>query len=121
MNITDVEYDEVVINLKVIASITLNSRLYTKGALLNLEQVSYIPLSVRRWCRQDSRDDAIKKIDRVITKAISFTKTSAVIKYLKDAVAGILNMKDTYSACIQTSARLDTILDKIAIHVNNEN
>jgi hypothetical protein len=121
MNITDVEYDEVVINLKVIASITLNSRLYTKGALLNLEQVSYIPLSVRRWYRQDSRDDAIKKIDRVITKAISFTKTSAVIKYLKDAVAGILNMKDTYSACIQTSARLDTILDKIAIHVNNEN
>ena len=121
MNITDVEYDEVVINLKVIASITVNSRLYTKGALLNLEQVSYIPLSVRRWYRQDSRDDAIKKIDRVITKAISFTKTSAVIKYLKDAVAGILNMKDTYSACIQTSARLDTILDKIAIHVNNEN
>lgn len=121
MNITDVEYDEVVINLKVIASITLNSRLYTKGALLNLEQVSYIPLSVRRWYRQDSRDDAIKKIDRVITKAISFTKTSAVIKYLKDAVAGILNMKDTYSSCIQTSARLDTILDKIAIHVNNEN
>jgi hypothetical protein len=121
MNITDVEYDEVVINLKVIASITLNSRLYTKGALLNLEQVSYIPLSVRRWYRQDSRDDAIKKIDRVITKAISFTKTSAVIKYLKDAVAGILNMKDTYSACIQTSARLDTILDKIAVHVNNEN
>jgi hypothetical protein len=121
MNITDVEYDEVVINLKVIANITLNSRLYTKGALLNLEQVSYIPLSLRRWYRQDSRDEAIKKIDRVITKAISFTKTSSMIKYLKDAVTGILNMKDTYSACIQTSARLDTILDKIAVHVNNDN
>ena len=48
MNITDVEYDEVVINLKVISNITVNSRLYTKGALLNLEQESYIPLSVRR-------------------------------------------------------------------------
>jgi len=118
MNITDFEYDEVVINLKVIASITLNSRLYTKGALLNLEQDSYIPLSVRRWYRQDSRDEAIKKIDRVITKSITFTKTTTMIKYLKDARTGILNMKDTYSSCIQTSARLDTILDKIAIHVD---
>ena len=41
-----------------------------------------------------------------------------MIKYLKDARTGILNMKDTYSSCIQTSARLDTILDKIAIHID---
>jgi hypothetical protein len=120
MNIADIEYDEIVINLKVIASITVNSRLYTKGSLLNLEQESYIPLSVRRWYRQDSRDEAIKKIDRVITKAITFTKNATIIKYLRDARTGILNMKDTYSACIQTSARLDTILDKIGSHVDVE-
>ena len=120
MNITDVEYDEVVINLKVISNITVNSRLYTKGALLNLEQESYIPLSLRRWYRQDSRDEAIKKIDRVITKSITFTKNPTVIKYIKDAKTGILNMKDTYSTCVQTSARLDTILDKISNHVDSE-
>lgn len=113
MNIADFEYDEIVINLKVIASITINTRLYTKGTLLNLEQESYIPLSVRRWYRQDSRDEAIKKIDRVITKALTFTNNPAITKYLKEAKTGILNMKDTYSSCIQTSARLDTILDKI--------
>jgi hypothetical protein len=115
MNITDFEYDEIVINLKVIASITINTRLYTKGTLLNLEQESYIPLSVRRWYRQDSRDEAIKKIDRVITKALTFTNNPAITKYLKEAKSGILNMKDTYSSCIQTSARLDTILDKIIV------
>lgn len=120
MNITDVEYDEVVINLKVISSITINSRLYTKGALLNLEQESYIPLSLRRWYRQDSRDEAIKKIDRVISKSITFTKNATIIKYLNDAKIGILNMKDTYSTCVQTSARLDTILDKITSHIGSE-
>jgi len=119
MNISDVEYDEVVINLKVIASITVNSKLYTKGPLLNLEQDSYIPQSVRRWYRQDSRDDAIKKIDRVITKSITFSRNPAILKYLKEAKAGILNMKDTYSLCIQTVARLDTILDKISLHLDD--
>lgn len=34
-------------------------------------------------------------------------------QYLKEAKVGILNMKETYSTCIQTMARLDTILDKI--------
>ncbi len=40
---TDELYDEIVVNLKVIASILLNSKLYTKGSLLNLEQPSVVP------------------------------------------------------------------------------
>ena len=111
---TDTEYDEIVVNLKVIASITVNSRLYTKGSLLNLEQASIVPEAFRRWYRQDNRDEAIKKIDRIITKSMSYTtKNPQVLQYLKDAKSGILNMKDTYSLCVQTSARLDTIIDKI--------
>jgi hypothetical protein len=114
-----VEYDEVVVNLKVIASITINSKLYTKGSLLNLEQSSVVPESVRRWYRCDSRDDAIKKIDRVIMKAITLvnkeTPPEIIVRYLKEARTGILNMKETYASCVQTAARLDTIIDKIDI------
>lgn len=105
------DYDEVVVNLKVIGSITINSKLYTKGTLLNLEQPSIVPESVRRWYRQDSRDDAIKKIERIVNKA--FTYLPKVAKYLTDAKTGILNMKETYSGCVQTAARLDAIIDKI--------
>ena len=110
----ELEYDEVVVNLKVIASISLNSKLYTKGSLLNLEQYSVVPESLRRWYRQDSRDDAIKKIDRVITKSFTYKK-DIISKHLTESKTGILNMKDTYSACVQTSARLDTIIDKIDV------
>jgi hypothetical protein len=110
----DIEYDEVVVNLKVIASITVNTKLYTKGAYLNIEQHSIVPESVRRWYRQDSRDESIKRIDRTITKAIAYLAKERVMhQYLKEAKIGILNMKETYSTCIQTMARLDTILDKI--------
>jgi hypothetical protein len=111
---TDVDYDEVVVNLKVIASIAVNTKLYTKGAYLNIEQHSVVPESVRRWYRQDSRDESIKRIDRTITKAIAYLQKERVMyQYLKEAKVGILNMKETYSTCIQTMARLDTILDKI--------
>ena len=110
----DIEYDEVVVNLKVIASITVNTKLYTKGAYLNIEQHSIVPESVRRWYRQDSRDESIKRIDRTITKAIAYLPKERVMQqYLKEAKIGILNMKETYSICVQTMARLDTILDKI--------
>ena len=110
----DIEYDEVVVNLKVIASITVNTKLYTKGAYLNIEQHSIVPESVRRWYRQDSRDESIKRIDRTITKAIAYlAKERVMYQYLKEAKVGILNMKETYSICMQTMARLDTILDKI--------
>ena len=111
---TDAEYNEVVVNLKVIASITVNTKLYTKGAYLNIEQHSIVPESVRRWYRQDSRDESIKRIDRTITKAIAYLPKERVMQqYLKEAKIGILNMKETYSICVQTMARLDTILDKI--------
>ena len=109
-----IEYDEVVVNLKVIANIATNSKLYTKGNLLNLERQSIVPESVRRWSRQDSRDDAIKKIDRIITTSFTYA-TPTIDRYVADAKTGIINMKDTYSSCVQTTARLDTILDKIEI------
>jgi len=40
-------------------------------------------------------------------------KDKAIVQYLVNAKKGIINMKDTYSICLQTMARLDTILDKI--------
>ena len=112
----DFEYDEAVVNLKVIGSIVVNTKLYTKGTYLNIERPMIIPESFRRWYRQDSRDDAIKRIDRTISKATSYVeanKDKQMMQYLKDARTGITNMKETYSLCVQTVARLDTILDKI--------
>lgn len=123
---SDLEYDEVVVNLKVIASIVVNSKLYTKGAYLNIEQPMLIPESVRRWYRQDSRDDAVKRIDRTITKAASYLEKQkqeenddCMAQYIAGAKVGITNMKETYSSCIQTAARLDTILDKIQTILTN--
>lgn len=120
MATTDVEYDEVVVNLKVLASVSVNSKLYTRGSLLNIEQSSIIPEGIRRWYRNDNRDESLKKIDRIITKSMLYTKDyPRVLQYLKESKIGLLNMKDTYSLCIQTVARLDTIIAKIDVCIKD--
>jgi hypothetical protein len=121
MATTDVEYDEVVVNLKVLASVSVNSKLYTRGSLLNIEQSSIIPEGVRRWYRNDNRDESLKKIDRIITKSMLYTKKyPQVLQYLTESKIGLLNLKDTYSLCIQTVARLDTIIAKIDVVLKND-
>lgn len=121
MSSMDNEYDEVVVNLKVIASVLANSKLYTRGSLLNIEQASIIPEGFRRWYRKDNRDESIKKIDRTISKSMLYVKKyPQVVQYLKESKTGLLNMRDTYSLCIQTVARLDTIIAKIDACISNE-
>jgi len=111
--------DEIIVNLIVIGKTQINTKLYTSGIYLNLEQPSYVPESIRRWIRQDSRDETIKKVDRIVTRAVEYTlrddsKTGLFKTHLIGAKTGLLNLRDTYSNCIQTVARLDTIINKIS-------
>jgi len=41
-------------------------------------------------------------------------------QYLKDSIIGLENLKDTYSKCTQTRARIDVIIEKInkALNLN---
>jgi hypothetical protein len=110
--------DELIVNLIVMSKVQINTKLYTSGIYLNLEQPSYIPESVRRWLRQDSRDETIKKINRIIIRSLDEyardTIKNSIYKYhLLEAKKGLLNLRETYSNCIQTVARIDTLISKI--------
>ena len=111
--------DELTVNLIVISKVQVNTKLYTSGIYLNLEQPSYVPESVRRWIRQDSRDETIKKINRIVMRALEELRRDDVnnISYkhhLLEAKKGLLNLRETYSNCIQTVARIDTLISKIS-------
>jgi hypothetical protein len=52
-----------------------------------------------------------------VNDAISLLKKDPSMKsYIRAAKPGIMNLKDTYSMCHQTCARLDMILDKIKVY-----
>jgi len=108
------EPEEVVVNLKLLQLVGKHQKLITRDQYLNIEAKSLVPECVRRWRRGDDRNSAILKINAVVAAAIDLApSTPAMHQYLKGAVGGIENMKETYEACSQTCARLDTVLDKI--------
>jgi hypothetical protein len=93
------DVEEIIINLKILQKLEKNQKLITRGAYLNVETTSLIPECLRRWNRQDNRAETLKKINTIVNAAIELD--------------GIINLKETYSTCCQTCARLDIILDKI--------
>ena len=113
--------DELIVNLKVIGMVDKHQKLVTKDTYLNLEQMSLIPECVRRWRRGDTRHTAIHKIAQTIDAALALERTDAMCKYLQQCVKGINNLKDTYSDCPQTCARLDAINDRIISIVHFKN
>lgn len=107
--------EEIIINLKVLQQLEKGQKLSTRDAYLNIESsFLFIPECVRRWRRQDNRNDSIKAINRIVNEALA--KNDPLInESLFSAKQGISNLKDTYNMCHQTCARIDTILDKIKV------
>ena len=115
------EVDEVIINLNILSTLDPNKKLNTKEIYLNVEVGNLLlPEFIKRWYRGDDRDEAIKKIDLIINKAISLLENNEIIKeHLDNCIKGIENLKETYSQDIQTKARLDTIIEKITNSITN--
>ena len=118
------DIEEIVINLKILSQLDKNQKLTTRGSYINIEGPSLIPEFVRRWNRQENRAETIKKINTIINSAIDLMDTPTndttynIKQYIIDSKLGIQNLKETYSTCSQTCARLDVILDKINLHTS---
>jgi len=106
--------EDIITNLNVLSNLEQSKKLVTKDVYLNIEQDTIIPEFIKRWLRGDSRDNTIKKINSVIEESISqLDNYPELYDYLQNAKKGINNLKETYSTCSQTKARLDTIIFKI--------
>ena len=72
--------EEIYVNLKVLQSLDKNQKLISRGSYLNIEPVSIIPEFLRRWHRQDNRNECLKKITLVVNSAIDFILHSDGVK-----------------------------------------
>lgn len=111
--------EDILVNLKVLANIQVNEKLISRSQYLNVEYVSVVPLSIRRWLRQDNRNLMLSKIRLVIHSAFDINhhedtgENMDVYNALKLCVNGLKNLKETYSHCTQTQAQLDVFIDSI--------
>ena len=114
------EIDNITINLNVLSNLEQNKKIITKESYLNVEKQSYIPEGIRRTWRGDSRNETVKKIEMIINKAIELKEENCQLGFLlQNSKKGIKNLKETYSDCTQTKARLDSILQKIDLAFND--
>ena len=72
--------EEIIINLKVLECLEKNQKLISRGSYLNIEHVSIVPESLRRWNRQDNRNETLKKINLIVNSAIEIIKSKIIIK-----------------------------------------
>ena len=109
----------IIINLKVIAAIQANDKINTSDNYLNLESKNLLPQSIKRWWRGDDRNESLSRLDEIITEAL--TKNDPImIDNIKNTITGLNNLKNTYSKCIQTVARINTIIEKINNTIEND-
>ena len=112
--------DDVTVNLKLLARVQKHQKIVTRDTFLNVESKSLVPECIRRWRRGDDRHTTINKINSVVTAGIELLPSTPWIRNeLIEAAECIKNLKETYSACSQTCARLDTIIDKIKVVENS--
>lgn len=108
------ECEEIIVNLNVLRQLKKGQRLCTTGAFLDIETPHLVPECIRRWRRQETRNEMVTILNLIINSAIQLQKTNdGITSYIAQSVPGIENLKHTYSMCHQTCARLDMILDKI--------
>ena len=111
--------NSIIINLKVIAAIQPNDKINTSDNFLNLESKNLLPQSIKRWWRGDDRNESLSRLDELITEALT-RNDPIVIDNIKHTIAGLNNLKNTYSKCIQTVARINTIIEKINNTIDND-
>jgi hypothetical protein len=115
------ESEEIIVNLNVLRQLKKGQKLCTRGAFLDIETPYFVPECIRRWRRQDNRNEMINVLNRIINSALHLqSMDSTLIPYISQSVSGIENIKHTYSMCHQTCARLDMILDKIRKVIPNK-
>jgi|TARA_B110000114_G_C14945560_1_gene338180 hypothetical protein len=119
------DIDEVLVNLKVLEQIQVNQKLISRGSYLNIEYESLVPEFLRRWRRQDNRNETIKKINIIINSALKIKEDDDNIRecldsHLTKSISGLKSLKETYATCCQTTARIGVIISKIQKSTNKE-
>lgn len=135
------DYEDILVNLKVLEKVEVNEKLISRGKYLNIEYASIVPVSIRRWIRQDNRNEMLKKIKLVIQSGLNIlneyqehfdksinrnqilddtndeSKKDILKIYLQKSISGMTKLKETYNHCTQTCAQIDVLIESISSEI----
>jgi hypothetical protein len=127
--------EDVFINLTLLSKIDVGDKLVNTGSKHMNIDTSYFQF-ITRWFKGSSRTNSIKFINQILVKAFEYndslmeekTEDSAITLFrltadLKNALNGLNNLKQTYSADKLIQSELDVMIDNIRsrLDVNSKN
>tara|TARA_B110000093_G_scaffold149318_1_gene162739 strand:- start:3165 stop:3530 length:366 start_codon:yes stop_codon:yes gene_type:complete len=113
------DFENMLINLKVLQSINTNVRLDTTETLFRIHSPSaWVPTFLRRWWAQQNRLTDITRIQTLYYDATELVKdnhpqSERIQHYLFESRKGLSNMKTTYRNDPTLLALIDVILDSV--------
>ena len=128
MNIED-QVDNILQNLKIIASVQKNGKLCIRKGSLTLESSAPYQ-NLRRWINNDSRDLCIMHIKNTINNAIKLKKNiiNKVVDVelhdwtierltieMRNCQVGLQNLKVTYNDDTSVKSMLDVLLERLQV------
>jgi hypothetical protein len=114
------DFENMLINLKVLQSLTTNVRLDTTETLFRIHSAgAWVPTFLKRWWAQQSRLTDITRVQALYknaTKQIeeNHDQTERIKQYLVESKKGLLNLKTTYRNDPTVMALIDVILDSVS-------
>ena len=114
--------DDIIINLKIISKIKENDKMIVNNKTMTVDSRNL--LSIRRWWSSDNREITIEYISKVLNQTFNhLTKNNDinVKQELKNALAGLDNLRSTYRLDNVISSKIDILVDKInkTVRLNN--
>ena len=113
------EFENMLINLKVLQSLNTNVRLDTTETLFKIHSAgAWVPTFLRRWWAQQNRLTDITRIQTLYQMATRWVlehhpQSERIKKYLNDSKQGLTNLKTTYRNDPTVMALIDVILDSV--------
>jgi hypothetical protein len=113
------EFENMLINLKVLRVLNTNVRLDTTETLFKIHSAgAWVPTFIRRWWAQQNRLTDITRIQTLYQKATRLVverhpQSERILKYLNDSKQGLANLKTTYRNDPTVMALIDVILDTV--------
>lgn len=116
------DFENMLINLKVLQSLNTNVRLDTTETLFRIHSTgSWVPGWWKRWWAQQSRITDIGRIQTLYQDAIKLVQdkheqSTRIQKYLVESLKGLKNLKTTYRNDPTVMALIDVILDSVNVY-----
>lgn len=110
------------INLRIIAGLLPHQKINAKSDLLIVEPPSWLPESLYRWFRGDTREICLRRLEELISEAISSVeqagrlndrkKQKKFLSHVFHTIPGFQSLKQTYAYDATTVANIELFIEQ---------